>query len=289
MRHFTQGRWTPDADNTILGDTFARDLIGRIDYDWRKTGVTRRNASAGTVRSIQFDNWARQFLALHDRAVVLHLGCGLDDRVFRLDPGPDVEWYDVDYPDVIALVEQLYPVREHYHPVAASVTDPAWLNAIPADRPVLFIAEGLTYYLTRDDGVALLRRVVEHFPSGELHFDVSNWLGVKLQKINPVVRRSGSTLSWAVNGPGDILHAVPGVRLLATTAVFETDEFKQLPSGRYRALGKIDASCPDAARDFTTPPLRLRSSTRRMRSKQFVSTGELKLWSAPNFFHWVAT
>ena len=125
---------------------------------------------------------------------MLHVGCGLDDRVFRLDPGPDVEWYDVDYPDVIALVERLYPAREHYHPVAASVTDPAWLSAIPADRPVLLIAEGLTYYLTRDDGVALLRRVVEHFPSGELHFDGCNWLSIKLQKFNPVVRRSGSTL-----------------------------------------------------------------------------------------------
>ena len=92
-----------DADKPLLGDTFAKDLVSRIDYDWRKTAVTARNASAGTVRSTYFDKWARQFLALHDRAVVLHVGCGLDDLVFRLDPGPDVEWYDVDYPEVIAL------------------------------------------------------------------------------------------------------------------------------------------------------------------------------------------
>ena len=126
--------------------------------------------------------------------------------MFRLDPSPGVEWYDVDYPDVIALVKQLYPAREHYHPVAASVTDPAWLSAIPAARPVLLIAEGLTYYLTKEDGIALLRRVVEHFPSGELHFDVCNWLSIKVQKFNPVVRRSGSTLHWAVNEPNDILQ-----------------------------------------------------------------------------------
>jgi O-methyltransferase involved in polyketide biosynthesis len=233
-----------DADKPTLGDTFAKDLVSRIDYDWHKTTVTARNASAGMVRSAHFDNWARQFLALHDRAVVLHLGCGLDDRVFRLDPGPDVEWYDVDYPDVIALVKQLFPAREHYHPVVASIPDPAWLSAIPADRPVLLIAEGLTYYLTRDDGIALLRRVVEHFPSGELHFDVCNWLAIKLQKFNPVVRRSGSTLHWAVNEPNDILHAVPGVRLLAAISVFDTDEFKQLRSGVYRALGKMMMAVP---------------------------------------------
>ena len=233
-----------EADKPFLGDTFARDLVSRIDYDWQKTGVTARNASAGTVRSAYFDKWARQFLALHHRAVVLHLGCGLDDRVFRLDPGPDVEWYDVDYPDVIALVKRLYPAREHYHPVAGSVTDPEWLSTIPADRPVLPIAEGLTYYLTRDDGVALLRRVVEHFPSGELHFDVCNWLSIKVQKFNPVVRRSGSTLHWAVNEPNDILDAVPGVRLLEAISVFETDQFKQLTSGVYRALGKMMRAVP---------------------------------------------
>lgn len=228
-----------DADEPLLGDPLARDLVSRIDYDWPKTGITPHNVSAGTVRSVVLDNWARQFLALHDQAVVLHLGCGLDGRVFRLDPGVGVEWYDVDHPDVIALVRNLFPAREHYHTVAACVTDLAWLGAIAADRPVLLIAEGLTYYLTKDDGVALLRRVVEHFPSGEMQFDVCNWLSIKLQKFNPVVSRSGSTLHWAVNDPDDILQAVPGVRLLAAISVFDTDEFKHLPSAVYRALGKV--------------------------------------------------
>jgi methyltransferase (TIGR00027 family) len=228
-----------DTDQPLLADPLARTLVNRIDYDWPKTGITPGNVLAGTVRSVVLDDWARQFLATHDRAVVLHLGCGLDGRVFRLDPGAGVEWYDVDYPDVIALVRQLYPPREHYHTVAASVTDPAWLCVIAADRPVLLIAEGLTYYLTKDDGVALLCRVVEHFPSGEMQFDVCNWLSIKLQKFNPVVSRSGSTLHWAVNEPDDILQAVPGVRLLAAISVFDTDQFRHLPSVAYRALGKV--------------------------------------------------
>ncbi len=233
-----------EAAEPLLGDPFAGNLVNRIEYDWPKTGITPRNVSAGTVRSVVLDGWARQFLAVHDQAVVLHLGCGLDGRVFRLDPGAGVEWYDVDFPDVIALVDKLYPPREHYHTVGASVTDPAWLDAIPADRPVLLIAEGLTYYLTEDDGVALLRRVVEHFPSGEMQFDVCNWLSIKLQKFNPVVSRSGSTLHWAVNEPDDILQAVPGVRLLAAISVFDTDEFKHLPGAAYRALGKVIRTLP---------------------------------------------
>ncbi len=132
-----------------------------------------------TTRSAHFDNWARQFLAVNPEAIVLHLGCGLDSRYYRLDPGPGVEWYDVDYPDVAALRRQLFPAREHCHIVAASVTDPAWLADVPADRPTLMIGEGLTMYLTEADGVALLRRIVEHAPSGELQFDAFSRFGIK--------------------------------------------------------------------------------------------------------------
>lgn len=231
------------AAKPILGDTFASELVSRLDYDWSKTGLSAKQAPSLSMRPAHFDNWARQFLAFNDRAVVLHLGCGLDSRVFRLNPGPGIEWYDVDYPNVIALCKQLYPPRDHYHQIPASVTDPAWLQSIPADRPVLMIAEGLVMYLTEQDGVALLRRVVEHFPSGELQFDVFNWLGVKGQKFNPVIRRSGSTLHWAINGPDDILTAVPGVRLLAAVPAGESDTAKEV-SAAIRYAGTITALIP---------------------------------------------
>ena len=220
----------------ILGDRYAKDLVDRLDYDWSKTTLTARSSPAVTTRTAHFDDWTRQFLAVHPRAVVLHLGCGLDSRYFRVDPGPDVEWYDVDYPDVAELRTQLFPEREHNHVVAASVTDPTWLTGIRGDRPALMIGEGLTMYLTRDDGTALLRRVVEHFPSGELQFDAFNTLGIKSQWMNAIVRRSGATLHWGVNGPDDILDAVPGTRLLAWLSVFESATFKQVP-GAYRAMG----------------------------------------------------
>jgi methyltransferase (TIGR00027 family) len=227
-----------DFENPILGDRYAKQIVERIDYDWKKTTITARRAPSVTTRSAHFDAWARQFLAVHASAVVLHLGCGLDSRFFRLQPGAGVDWYDVDYPDVIALRKQLLPDSDNNHLVAASVTDPAWLAAIPYERPVLMIGEGLTMYLTEQDGTALLRRIVGHFSSGELQFDAFNWLGIKSQWLNTVVRRSGSTLRWAINGPDDILAAVPGVRLLAWERWFESDTFARLPRC-YLALGRF--------------------------------------------------
>jgi O-methyltransferase involved in polyketide biosynthesis len=235
-----------DFENPILGDRYAKQIVERIDYDWQKTTITARRAPSVTTRSAHFDAWTRQFLAVHPQAVVLHLGCGLDSRFFRVQPGPGVEWYDVDYPEVAALRTQLYPVADHNHVVAASVTDPVWLAGIPADRPALVIGEGLTMYLTEQDGTALLRRVVEHFDSGELQFDVFNWLGIKSQVLNAVVRRSGSTLRWAINGPDDIVAAVPGVRLLAWERWFESETFARLPRSA-KMMGKAMALVSAAA------------------------------------------
>jgi len=234
-----------DADfkEPILGDRFAKQIVERIDYDWKKTTITPRRAPSVTTRTAHFDAWANQFLAAHPQAVVLHVGCGLDSRFFRLQPGPGVEWYDVDYPEVAALRTQLYPVAEHYHVVAASVTDPGWLADIPADRPALMIGEGLTMYLTEQEGIALLRRIVERFPSGELQFDAFSRLGIKSQWMNVIVRRAGATLYWGIDGPDVILRAVPGTRLLTWVSTFDSDAFNRVPAA-YRLMATVMSWLP---------------------------------------------
>jgi O-methyltransferase involved in polyketide biosynthesis len=227
-----------DSKHPVLGDTYAKKLISQVDYDPRTSPITkqrRRQVSSITVRGAQFDIWVREFLAANERAVVLQIGSGLDSRVFRVDPGSEVEWFDVDFPDVIALREQFYPTRDHYHLIAASATDPGWLEDIPTDRPVLLLAEGVSMYLQEDDGVALLRRVVERFPSGELQLDFWSRLGTKaMRKNNTVVRWSGSTLGWSVDGPDDILAAVPGVQVVKVISIFDAETAQRLPTGLRR-------------------------------------------------------
>jgi O-methyltransferase involved in polyketide biosynthesis len=227
-----------DLDSPILGDRFAKEVVERIDYDWTKTAITARLSPSVTTRSAHFDNWVRQFLAVHPECVVLHLGSGLDTRYFRVAPGPGVEWFEIDYPDVAELRRQLLPSPEHYHVVPSSVTDPAWLQDIPADRPTLAIGEGLTMYLTQEDGVALLRRIVDRFPSGELQFDAFSRFGIKAQWTNAVVRRSGATLYWGIDGPDDVTAAVPGLRLLAWSSPFDSETFRDV-WWAYRVMAKV--------------------------------------------------
>jgi O-methyltransferase involved in polyketide biosynthesis len=236
-----------DWDRPILGDRFAKEAVGRIDYDWGKLGVAERWTPLVTVRTAQFDIWASQFLAVQPQATVVHLGCGLDSRVFRLEPGPGVEWYDVDYPTVIALRQKVFPNRPRYHLVATSATDPSWLDRTPADRPVLLLAEGISMYLTERDGVALLQHVVDRFRSGELQIDFYNWLTIRSQKTHRLQRQSGSTLFWAVNSPADILGRVSGVRLLTAVTFFDATTFNRT-SAAFRLAGRLVRAVPPLRR-----------------------------------------
>jgi len=234
-----------DADfkRPVLADRYAKEAISRIDYDWSSLDMSPGWAPLCTVRTAQYDIWARRFIARHPYCTVVHLGCGLDARVFRIDPGPEVEWYDVDFPEVIALREKVYPVRPNYHLTPTAATDPSWLDRIPSDRPLLLLAEGISMYLTEDEGITLLRRVIDRFPSGEIQIDFFNCLVIKSQKTQALVRRSGSTLYWAVNSPQDVVRRLPGLRLRESATFFDASTFSKVP-GRYRAVKRATQLVP---------------------------------------------
>ncbi|WP_245617534.1 class I SAM-dependent methyltransferase [Amycolatopsis taiwanensis] len=82
-------------------------------------------------RAKAFDTWITEFLAANPDATVAHLGCGMDSRVYRLDPPPTVRWFDVDYPDVIDLRGRIYPDRDEYTQIGSSITDLTWLERLP--------------------------------------------------------------------------------------------------------------------------------------------------------------
>ncbi|WP_197513675.1 class I SAM-dependent methyltransferase [Mycobacterium sp. E2462] len=163
----------------ILGDTAAAAAVDRIDYDFariRRTTLPVSNQYLVALRARQLDDWSAAFLGRHHDAVVLHLGCGLDSRAFRLDVPASVLWFDVDQPGVVALRRRLYDDTDSYRMIGSSVTDRAWLDAVPTGRPTLVVAEGLLMYLAEDQVRRLLCRLADRFGGGEMLFDtLSPW------------------------------------------------------------------------------------------------------------------
>jgi O-methyltransferase involved in polyketide biosynthesis len=72
--------------DSLLSDTFAAEAVRRLDYDFARLKVTRDMMVGLAMRARMLDDWVRAFIAANPGASVLHLGCGLDIRVFRVDP-----------------------------------------------------------------------------------------------------------------------------------------------------------------------------------------------------------
>ncbi|MFI1970036.1 polyketide synthase [Streptomyces cinnamoneus] len=214
----------------VLGDEEAARAVARIDYDFRRTGITRINAAGIALRAKLLDDWTAEFLADHPTATVLHLACGLDTRPHRLAPPPTVRWVDVDYPEVVALRDRLLPRPPgDYRVIGASVTDGRWLGEVPADRPTVTVFEGLSMYLRKEDGKRLVQGVTGRFPSGQLLFDCFSGLGIRLQKLVTPVRRAGATLHWAVDDPDELEGWHEGLRCVDVLRSVDMPEVDKLP------------------------------------------------------------
>jgi O-methyltransferase involved in polyketide biosynthesis len=81
---------------------------------------------------------------------------------------------------------------------------------------VFVVAEGLSPYLPATDAVAMLRRITEHFPRGEMVFDCLGRKGVWLTQRTVAVKASGAQLDWSIDDPHELEMLVPGL-------VFDTD------------------------------------------------------------------
>ncbi|GAA1952558.1 class I SAM-dependent methyltransferase [Amycolatopsis minnesotensis] len=230
-------------DRPILGDHAAAEAVDKIDYDWRRFGMNTDAALSVAARAAALDAWTREFLDANPAATVLHLGCGMDTRVYRMDPPPAVRWFDVDYPETVELRERLYPARDGYRMIGSSVTDLGWLGEVPADWPALVVAEGLTMYLDPAKGRALLRALVERFPSGEMAFDVFSRASIATQKINTPVRRSGATLRWGLSGPAELeglgLTVVDAVSAIDLAGPETIDRFSAAARWSLKVLSRI--------------------------------------------------
>ena len=222
------------TERPILGDPYAKGVVEKLDYDFAKLPIPPSHAGAVALRTRFYDRWASAFLAAHPHATVLHLACGLDSRNQRVQWGPNVRWIDIDLPEVVELRRRVLPTSlpgQDYQLVAADITDDAWLKEIPTDRPVLVVMEGLLSYLLPEDSTGLLRRLVETFKEGELHFDSMNAkvLSAGNKQTKAAVSQTGAKFQWAVDDLKDIEKIHPRLRLIEAVRYVEAPGVEELP------------------------------------------------------------
>lgn len=230
------------SQSTILGDHAAAEAVDRIDYDFKRVhraSLPAWNQYLVALRAKQIDDWSTDFLARHPDAVVLHLGCGLDSRAFRLAVPPSVLWFDLDQPGVIALRRRLYDETDSYRMIASSVTDPRWLEDVSAGRATLVAAEGLLMYLAERDVRQLLVRIIDRFGTGELLFDTVSPLGPPASKVF-----TNGIVTWGVGDIRALETWHSKLRFLERKAVLAG--YRQIESTPVRWIYRLFGALPAA-------------------------------------------
>jgi O-methyltransferase involved in polyketide biosynthesis len=228
------------SSQPVLGDTAAAEAVDRIDYDWarmRRSMLPWSNQYLVALRAKKLDDWAVDFLTRHSDSVVLHLGCGLDTRAFRIKPPRTVQWFDLDQPGVIQLRRKLYDESDTYRMIGSSVTDPGWLDQIPSGRPTLVVAEGLLMYITERQVWELLARLTDRFGSGETLFDTLPPSGPRMSKIF-----THGIVKWGISDVRDIENWNVGLRFVEQASALA--DYESIPYAPQRLMYRLLYATP---------------------------------------------
>ena len=247
----------------FLGDTMADEIITTTGYRLGKFPALRASTLDQrskvfdvAVRAKRLDEWVRQFVRRHPDAVVVDLGAGLDGRMHRVNPPPTVDWYDIDYPEVIELRRKLLPAAANAHDIGADLTAPDWLHGIPADRPAMLVADGVLPFLTQNDVVSLLKRLTNHFSNGELALNAYTtyvaWLFKHSRVMAPI---SAGMINKGFNDPRQLERWVDGLTLLDEVFLTRAPEVADL-SSMGRLTSRLAARSKRVSRIMRTMVLR---------------------------------
>ena len=169
----------------LYRDETAVHLLDQIDYDFSEAEknshslMQRFGSLEVAMRQNDLAIEVRDYLKAHPTAAVVNLGCGLDSTGRGCDNG-SCKIYNVDFPDVIAVRNELLPAGEREKNISCDLNDTAWFSEIDASGGAVFFASGVFYYFLAEQVKALVQAMADAFPDGVLVFDAANRTAVKM-------------------------------------------------------------------------------------------------------------
>ena len=169
----------------LFRDETAIRLIDEIEYDFSELAEKSESVMqqfgflevAMRQNDLAFE--VRDYLKSHPNAAVVNLGCGLDNTGRSCDNG-SCKIYNLDFPDVIAVRNELLPPGEREENIGCDLNNTNWFDKINAADGVVFFAAGVFYYFLTEQVKALVKAMAETFPDGKLVFDAAGKAAVKL-------------------------------------------------------------------------------------------------------------
>jgi O-methyltransferase involved in polyketide biosynthesis len=212
--------------NPMIKDDKAVAMVKELDCDFSQLRMQKHDEVAVIMRMKKFDSTARTFLLQNPKAVIVHIGCGLDTRFDRVDDG-HVEWFDLDMPDVIELRKKLINGESNrYHSLAVSVLEDGWYKEVSGFKPTpfMFLAEGVFPYFKEEQVKALFLNLRDHFPGAELVCDAHTPFVIWIDNLQLALSKVSARLHWGLKHGKDVESWGDGLLLLDEWFYFDDPE-----------------------------------------------------------------
>lgn len=191
--------------NIIIQDKKAEEIWKIAGFPLKGKAKSKWLAYFLAMRAAVYDEWTRNKIANNPDAVVLHIGCGLDNRIERV-AAKKANWYDIDFPEVIAERKKYYIESEFYHMLPADMREPEWKNHIAGSQDAIIILEGVSMYFTPEELVELLSSISEHFFSVRLLMDCYTKHGAKFSRYRNPINEVGVNVVYGYDRPQQLVN-----------------------------------------------------------------------------------
>ncbi|MBP3554488.1 MAG: class I SAM-dependent methyltransferase [Clostridia bacterium] len=184
----------------FLNDKKAEEIWGTEGFSLKGKSKSKWLAYYMGVRSAVFDEWLKQQMENLPDAVVVHIGCGMDSRVIRVDT-ESYKWYDVDFSEVIKERKRYYAESDNYKMIAGDARDCRWLTTITENKSAIVVMEGVSMYLTIEEMRNLSDSLCAHFEQVVLLVDCYTSFAAKMSKHRNPINDVGVTEVYGIDDP----------------------------------------------------------------------------------------
>lgn len=192
-------------------DAKAVELVERIDYDFSLAEGDSTMNDGVIARTLVFDELVKDFISRNSDCTVVNIACGLDTRFYRMDNGK-LKWFNLDLPEIIEIRNEIFDESGRVLNIGCSVLDSDWIKNINADGKVLFVVEGLSMYLTKDENAKMLEIIRGNFKSATVMLECLAKRWVNWEKIEKSIENTGAKFIFGADSFEDIADIAVGFR-----------------------------------------------------------------------------
>ncbi len=181
-------------------DSKAVELVEKIDYDFSLAEGDSTMSDGVIARTLVFDELVKNFISENPNCTVVNIACGLDTRFYRMDNGR-LKWINLDLPEIIDILN-----------IGCSVLDASWVKNIDACEKVLFIIEGLSMYLTKNENAKMLEIIRKNFSGATVMLECLAKRWINREKIEKSIHKTGARFIFGADCFEDIADIAAGFR-----------------------------------------------------------------------------